>query len=416
VTDTAISAPTTVAAPRSGAGALLGPAFVAAVAYVDPGNFATNFQAGAKFGYLLVWVVIAASMMAMFIQYLSAKIGLASGRDLPTLCRETFPRPVVWLLWIQAEIVAMATDLAEFVGAAIGLNLLFGVPLFPASVVTALISFAILGLQRRGHRRFEMAIIFLLGLVAFGFCYQVLAGGHQSPSAFAAGLLPDFQGRESVVLTVGIVGATVMPHVIYLHSSLTAARIRPASAIERRSFLRVLRTDCVLGLGLAGVVNLAMLCVAAVVFGRMGSAFDGSLQAAHAGLGRMVGGAAALAFAVALLSSGLSSSGVGTYSGQIIMQGFINRRIPLFVRRAATMAPALIVLASGVPPATVLIASQVVLSFGITFALIPLAVLTRRETVMGDLVNRRTTSWCATAAAVLVSGLNLYLLGQVFTS
>jgi len=411
-----MSSSTRVARPRSGAGALFGPAFVAAVAYVDPGNFATNFQAGAQFGYLLVWVVITASIMAMFIQYLSAKMGLASGKDLPTLCRESFPRPVVWMLWVQAEIVAMATDLAEFVGAAIGLNLLFGVPLFPATMATAVISFAILALQRRGYRLFEMAIIFLLALVAFGFCYQVLAGGHQSPSAFATGLLPAFQGSESVVLAVGIVGATVMPHVIYLHSALTAARPRPVDTAERRSFLRMLRTDCVLGLGLAGVINVVMLCVAVVVFNRMGhgNVFDGSLQAAHAGLERTVSGAAALAFAVALLSSGLSSSGVGTYAGQIIMQGFIARRIPLFVRRAATMAPALVVLAVGVPPDTVLIASQVVLSFGIPFALIPLVLLTRRRDVMGDLVNERITPWGGAAAALLISVLNLYLLGQIF--
>jgi manganese transport protein len=392
--------------------ALLGPAFVAAVAYVDPGNFATNFQAGAKFGYLLVWVVLAANLMAMFVQYLSAKVGLASGRDLPMLCRESFPRPVVWLLWAQAELVAMATDLAEFVGAAIGLNLLFGVPLFPAALATAAISFAILGLQRRGYRQFELAITCLLGLVAVGFCYQLLTGGAQSPSGFAAGLWPTFRGRESLILAVSIVGATVMPHVIYLHSALVATRHRPVDAVHRRSLLRALRTDCVLGLGLAGIINIVMLCVATAEFRGTGGAFDGSLRAAHAGLAHTVGGGAALAFAVALLSSGLSSSGVGTYAGQVIMQGFLRVRIPRAARRAVTMLPALAVLAAGVSPDTALVASQLVLSFGIPFALVPLALLTRRRDLMGDLVNTRTTSWFGATIAVLISGLNAYLLGQ----
>ncbi|MEU1518355.1 Nramp family divalent metal transporter [Streptomyces sp. NPDC005811] len=393
--------------------AFYGPAFVAAVAYVDPGNFATNVQAGARHGYLLVWVLVAACAVAMFIQYLSAKTGLATGRDLPTLCRDNFPRPVVRGLWVQAEIVAMATDLAEFVGAAIGLYLLFGVPMLPAALITAVVSFAILALQQRGHRPFELAIVFLLSIIALGFAYTVIAAGGQSASGLTAGMVPEFRGTDSVVLAIGIIGATVMPHVIYLHSALTAQRQRPQGTTERRRALRTLRVDTVAGLSLAGLINLSMLCVAAAVFHGTAGDFDGSLGSAHEGFGRLVGGGAALAFAAALLASGLSSSGVGTYSGQVIMEGFLRIRVPLFLRRALTMAPALAVLALGVPPDTVLLMSQVVLSFGIPFALVPLVLLSRRRDLMGDLVNRRVTTFVGWVAALLISGINVYLLQQV---
>ncbi|MEU9172891.1 Nramp family divalent metal transporter [Streptomyces sp. NPDC048420] len=394
--------------------AFYGPAFVAAVAYVDPGNFATNFQAGARHGYLLVWVLVSACAVAMFIQYLSAKTGLATGRDLPTLCRDNFRRPVVVGLWAQAEVVAMATDLAEFVGAAIGLYLLFGVPMLPAGLITAVVSFAILALQRRGYRPFELAIVFLLGIIALGFAYTVVAAGGQSASGLASGMVPAFHGTDSVVLAIGIIGATVMPHVIYLHSALTAQRQAPQGPAERRRALRTLRVDTTLGLSLAGLINLSMLCVAAAVFHDAAGGFDGSLGSAHQGFGRIVGGGAALAFAAALLASGLSSSGVGTYSGQVIMEGFLRRRIPLFLRRAITMAPALTVLAIGMSPDTVLLASQVVLSFGIPFALIPLVLISRRRDLMGDLVNRPVTTFVGWVAALLISGINLYLLQQVF--
>lgn len=395
--------------------AFYGPAFVAAVAYVDPGNFATNFQAGARHGYLLVWVLVSACAVAMFIQYLSAKTGLATGRDLPTLCRDTFRRPVVMGLWAQAEVVAMATDLAEFVGAAIGLYLLFGVPMLPAALITAAVSFAILALQRRGYRPFELAIVFLLGIIALGFAYTLFAAGDQSPSGLASGLLPAFHGTDSVVLAIGIIGATVMPHVIYLHSALTAQRRRPEGPAERKHALRTLRLDTSLGLSLAGLINLSMLCVAAAVFHGVGD-FDGSLGSAHQGFAQLVGGGAALAFAAALLASGLSSSGVGTYSGQVIMEGFLRIRIPLFLRRAITMAPALVVLSLGVPPDTVLLMSQVVLSFGIPFALVPLVLISRRKDLMGDLVNRPVTTFLGWVAALLISGINIYLLQQVFFS
>lgn len=390
-----------------------GPAFVAAVAYVDPGNFATNFQAGAQFGYSMLWVLVAANAAAMFVQYLSAKIGLAVGLDLATLCREKFSRSVARSLWVQAELVAMATDMAEFVGAALGLNLLFGVPLVPAALLTAVLSFAILGLQRRGYRPFEMAITFLLAVVAVGFGYQLFAVGHQSAAGIAAGLLPNFMGTKSLTLAVGIVGATIMPHVIYLHSAMTAQRPTPRDTDERRMLLRALRVDCVTGLGLAGIINMVMLAVAVGIFHHVGGAYDGSLAATHAGIARYVGGIAALAFAVALLGAGLSSSGVGTYAGQIVMQGFIHRRIPLVLRRSITMAPALIVLVTGVSPDIVLVISQVVLSFGIPFALVPLVLFTCNQELMGNLVNRRVTTWIGGIIAVLLSGLNVYLLIQV---
>jgi manganese transport protein len=393
--------------------ALLGPAFVAAVAYIDPGNFATNFSAGARFGYTLVWVIVVANLMAMLVQYLSAKIGVATGRDLPQLCREHLPRPVSLGLWVQAEIIAMATDLAEFVGAAVGLNLLFGVPLFPAGLITAVVAFGILGLEQRGYRRFELAIAGLLGIVFLGFVYDLATVG-ADPVGIAGGLVPGFAGADSLILVAGIIGATVMPHVVYLHSALTKARVQCRDDAERREVLRFQRLDVIVGLGMAGLINLSMLFIAASLFNRTGHSDVDSIEAAHAGLGQLVGGGAALAFAVALLASGLSSSSVGTYAGQIVMQGFIRRRIPLFVRRALTMLPALLVLGLGLPATDSLVVSQVVLSFGIPFALVPLLLLTRRADIMGSFVNRRATNAATTVIASMIIVLNVYLLYATF--
>jgi manganese transport protein len=392
-----------------GAVALLGPAFVAAVAYVDPGNFATNFSAGARFGYALVWVVVVANLMAMLVQYLSAKAGVATGRDLPELCRDRLPRAVTRGLWVQAELVAMATDLAEFVGAAIGLNLLFRLPLLAAGLVTALVAFGILAMEQRGYRRFELAIAALLGLVLLGFAYDLVATG-ASPAAAAAGLIPGLGGNGRLLLVTGIIGATVMPHVVYLHSALTKSRVTCSGDAERRELLRFQRLDVLIALGAAGLINLAMLFVAAALWHQSGGTGDGSIQAAHDLLGRLVGGGAALAFAVALLASGLSSSSVGTYAGQVVMQGFIGRRIPVFVRRALTMLPALVVLGLGLSPTGSLVISQVVLSFGIPFALVPLVLLTRRADVMGALVNRPVTTLAAGSTAGLIVVMNVYLL------
>jgi len=394
--------------------ALLGPAFVAAVAYIDPGNFATNITGGAKYGYLLVWVIIAANLMAMLVQYLSAKVGVATGRNLPELARDALPRPVTWGLWVQAEIIAIATDLAEFVGAAIALNLLFGVPPFTAGLMTAVVAFAILALQTRGYRRFELAIAALLGIVLLGFLYDLLQVGVDGP-AFVSGMVPHFDGTESILIAVGILGATVMPHVVYLHSALTQSRIKAENDDERRELMRFQRADVLIAMGLAGVINLTMLIVAAQLFHDSGHSSIDSIEGAHAGLNTLLGGGAALAFAVALLASGLSSSSVGTFAGQVVMQGFINFRIPLFLRRAITMTPALIVLASGANTTDVLVLSQVVLSFGIPFALVPMILLTRRADLMGALVNRRHTTVIASIVAAMIIGLNIFLLWETFT-
>jgi len=396
-----------------GAVALLGPAFVAAVAYIDPGNFATNLSAGAVSGYALAWAIVAANLMAMLVQYLSAKVGVATGRDLPELCRDLLPRGVSRGLWVQAELVAMATDLAEFVGASVGLNLLFGTPLLVAGLITAVVAFAILALEQRGYRRFELAIAALLGIVFFGFAYDLAAVGVK-PGPLAAGLVPSLTGPDGLLLIAGIVGATVMPHVVYLHSALTKRRVVCRDDAERRELMRFQRLDVLLALGAAGVINLAMLFVAAAVFSRGDGHVADSIAAAHAGLGRLVGGGAALAFAVALLASGLSSSSVGTYAGQVVMQGFIGRRIPMFARRAVTMLPALIVLGAGLPATDSLVISQVVLSFGIPFALVPLVLLTRRADVMGSLVNSSITTVAAATVAALIGTLNLCLLATVF--
>ena len=396
-----------------GAVALLGPAFVASVAYIDPGNFATNLSAGAVSGYALAWAIVAANLMAMLVQYLSAKVGVATGRDLPELCRDLLPRGVSRGLWVQAELVAMATDLAEFVGASVGLNLLFGTPLLVAGLITAVVAFAILALEQRGYRRFELAIAALLGIVFFGFAYDLAAVGVK-PGPLAAGLVPSLTGPDGLLLIAGIVGATVMPHVVYLHSALTKRRVVCRDDAERRELMRFQRLDVLLALGAAGMINLAMLFVAAAVFSRGDGHVADSIAAAHAGLGRLVGGGAALAFAVALLASGLSSSSVGTYAGQVVMQGFIGRRIPVFARRAVTMLPALIVLGAGLPATDSLVISQVVLSFGIPFALVPLVLLTRRADVMGSLVNSSITTVAAATVAALIGTLNLCLLATVF--
>jgi manganese transport protein len=390
---------------------LLGPAFVAAVAYVDPGNFATNIAGGAKYGYLLLWVILAANLMAMLIQYLSAKVGIATGRNLPELCRERFPRGAAIGLWIQAELIAMATDLAEFVGAAIALNLLFDVPLFASGLITAAVAFGILGMQALGYRRFETVIAGLLGVILLGFLYEMLNVG-ADPDALAGGFVPGFDGTDSILLATGILGATVMPHVIYLHSALTQNRIRPHDDGERRELLRFQRVDVVIALGLAGIVNMAMLVVAASLFHDAGLTGVDTIEGAHAGFKELIGPGAAAAFGIALLASGLSSSSVGTYAGQVVMQGFIRRSIPLMLRRAITMAPALIVLAIGLDPTGSLVISQVILSFGIPFALVPLVLLTRNRVVMGALVNRRLTTVAASVVAGLIISLNVFLLYQ----
>jgi manganese transport protein len=401
---------TTLARGRfAGRLALLGPAFVAAVAYVDPGNFATNIAGGAKYGYLLLWVILTANLMAMLIQNLSAKIGIATGRNLPELCRERFARPVSFGLWVQAELIAMATDLAEFVGAAIALNLLFGVPPFVAGLMTAVIAFGILGLQNRGYRTFEIAIVALLAVIMFGFLYQTLVS-EAIRGDVLSGFVPGFDGTGSILLATGILGATVMPHVIYLHSALTQDRIRPRDNAEKQKLLRFQRIDVFIAMGIAGLVNMSMLIVAATLFHGSSLADVDTIEGAYEGFKQVVGPGVAIAFGLALLASGFASSSVGTYAGQVVMQGFINRRIPLLVRRLITMLPALVVLALGVNLTKSLVISQVVLSFGIPFALVPLVMLTSRREIMGEMVNRKLTTVVASIVAAAIIALNVFLL------
>ncbi|MGC4759470.1 Nramp family divalent metal transporter [Micromonospora trifolii] len=391
---------------------LLGPAFVAAVAYVDPGNFATNSAAGARYGYLLVWVVVVANLMAMLVQTLTAKLGLATGRSLPELCRERLPRPVNRMMWVQAELVAMATDLAEVIGGAVALYLLFGIPLLPGGIIIGTAAFAVLALRSRGYRAFEVVIAVLLGVIVLAFAANLLASG-SDPASAMAGLVPRLQGTDSVLLAAGILGATVMPHVIYVHSALTRDRIPAADDTERRILFRGQRTDVLLALSAAGAVNLAMLLIAAASFRGGGPGGADSLEGVHAGLGQTIGTAAAFGFAVALLVSGLASTSVGTYAGEVIMQGFLRRRVPLLLRRLVTLLPALAVLAIGLDPTRALVLSQVILSFGIPFALIPVVAFTRRRDLMGNLVNHPLTTAAASVVAVLVVALNAFLLWQV---
>jgi manganese transport protein len=399
-------------APRRRIWPLLGPAFVAAVAYVDPGNVATNFSGGAAFGYTLLWVIVAANLMAMLIQSLTAKLGLATGRDLATLCRERLPRPVSWGLWAQAEAVAIATDLAEIVGGAVALNLLFGVPLPVGGLITAIVAFVLLAAQSRGHRPFERVIAGLLLVIGLGFGYTLLGSGIDLGGA-AAGLVPSFDGAESIVLATGILGATVMPHVIYVHSALTPGRYGDAVTAGRtqegrRRLLRAQRLDVLLAMGLAGLVNASMLIIAAQLF--TGGSQADSLEGVHAGLGDQLGSGAALAFALALLASGFASSSVGTHAGQVVMAGFLRRHIPVLARRLITLAPALAVLVLGGDPTTALVWSQVVLSFGIPFALVPLLWLTSRRDLMAGWVNRRITTVAGGGVAALIIALNGHLL------
>jgi manganese transport protein len=393
----------------------LGPAFIASVAYVDPGNFATNIAGGAEFGYLLLWVIVASNLMAMLIQSLSAKLGIATGRNLAETCRDQFPRRVVYGMWGIAECVAMATDLAEFLGAALGFNLLFNIPLFPAAILTAISSFLILALQRYGFRPLEAVITVMVGVIAICYLLEMIFASPDWGAIGESFTPPQFSGTESVLLATGILGATVMPHVIYLHSALTQDRIVTRDPIQLRRLFRFEVIDVVIAMGLAGLVNAAMLIMAASTFYEKGLTDIASIEVAHQTLEPLLGSAASTIFAISLLASGLSSSTVGTLAGQTIMQGFIRRSIPLWLRRFITMLPALIVIAIGLDPTRTLVISQVVLSFGIPFALIPLVMFTRQKDLMGVLVNRRLTTVIAVIVAAVIVSLNIFLLYQTFT-
>jgi manganese transport protein len=394
----------------------LGPAFIASVAYVDPGNFATNIQGGAQFGYLLLWVIVASNLMAMLIQTLSAKLGLATGINLAEHCRNQFPRPVVVAMWFLMEIVAMATDLAEFMGAALGFQLLLGVPLMLGAILTALVTVLILGLERYGFRPLEAVISSLVGTIAI--CYLIetfIVRPDWGLVAYHA-VIPRFSGSESVLLATGILGATVMPHAIFLHSALMQGRIVVRDKQRLQSLYHFEIADVVIAMGIASFVNAAMLIMAAATFYETGHTGVATIEEAYRTLEPLLGSSSKWIFGVSLLFSGLSSATVGTSAGQVIMQGFLQMHIPIWLRRLVTMMPSLIVIGMGLDPTRTLVLSQVVLSFGLPFAIIPLVMFTRRTDIMGDLVNRRITTISASLIAGLIVLLNAFLLYKTFTS
>ena len=391
----------------------LGPAFIASIAYVDPGNFATNIQAGAKYGYTLLWVVAASNLMAMLIQALSAKLGIATGRNLAELCRIHFPRPVVWGMWVLMELVAMATDLAEFLGAALGFNLLLGTPLWLAGLITAVATFIILILQNHGFRPLEAVIITFLGIIALCYVVETVLDKPDWGQVLTHAVVPRFEGSGSVVLAAGILGATVMPHVIFLHSALTQGRIVVKDPDQRRRLFRFEIADITIAMGIAGFVNAAMLMMAAATFHHAGLSHIATIEEAHRTLEPLLGSAARWIFALSLLAAGLSSTTVGTMAGQVIMQGFLERHIPVWLRRLVTILPAMVVIFVGLDPTRTLVISQVVLSFGLPFAIIPLVLFSRRPQLMGALVNRRLTTAAAAAISALIILLNGYLLVDI---
>jgi manganese transport protein len=390
----------------------LGPAFVASVAYIDPGNFATNIQGGAQFGYTLLWVIVASNLMAMLLQALSAKLGIATGLNLAEHCRNHFPRPMVMVMWGVMELVAMATDLAEFLGAAVGFNLLLGIPLWLAGILTAVVTFAVLGLERFGFRPVEAVITALVGVVALCYLVETILDRPQWGAVLYHAVVPRFSGTESVLLATGILGATVMPHAIFLHSALTQGRVVVKNPAQQHRLYRYELLDVFFAMGLASLINAAMLIMAAATFFRQGLTSVGTLEESYRTLEPLLGHAAGWVFALSLLAAGLSSSAVGTMAGQVIMQGFLKRQIPVWIRRLVTILPSLIIIGIGFDPTRTLVLSQVVLSFGLPFAVIPLVIFTSRKSLMGGLVNRPATTATVAVIAGLIVALNLYLLYQ----
>jgi manganese transport protein len=390
----------------------LGPAFIASIAYIDPGNFATNIQGGARFGYLLLWVVLASNGVGLFIQVLSAKLGIATRHNLAEVCRAQFPRPVVWVLWGLSELIAMATDLAEVLGAAVGLELLFGMPLAVAGLLTAGLTFAILWLQRYGFRALEAVLMALVGVIAACYVVEMVWAAPDWGEVGRHALLPQFAGPQSVLLAVGILGATVMPHVVFLHSHLMQGRIPTLDRHQVRRLFHFERLETIGAMSLAGLINAAMLVVAAATFNAAGHGDVASMETAHETLTPLLGEASSTVFAISLVASGLSASTVGTMAGQVIMQGYLRRTIPVWVRRVVTITPALVAIWLGFEPTSTLVLSQVVLSFCLPAALVPLVLFTRRPDLMGDLVNHRSTTVSAVCVVSLIVGLNGYLIVQ----
>lgn len=388
----------------------LGPAFIASVAYIDPGNYATNIQGGAAFGYRLLWVVLWANLMAMLVQTLSAKLGIATGKNLPEMIREHYLRPWVWFYWVQAELVAMATDLAEFLGAALGFYLLFGLPLVWSAVLAAIATFAILAIEDLGFRPIEAVITVLVGVIALAYVLELFFSRPDVGQVAAGLLLPTFDGARSVYLATGILGATVMPHVIYLHSDLTKGRIHAQSVAQAKRIYRFAKLDVILAMTVAGFVNMAMLAMAAATFHVTGNQHVADITTAYQTLAPLLGGAASTVFAISLLASGISSSVVGTMAGQTVMQGLVGFSIPVWLRRSVTMLPSFVIILLGVDPTRVLVLSQVILSFGIAFALVPLLLFLQNRDIVGDFVNGRFTRIASWSIAAIIVALNLYLL------
>jgi len=393
--------------------AFVGPAVVASIAYMDPGNFATNIQAGAKYGYGLLWVVLLANLMAMLFQALSAKLGIVTGRNLAEMCRDRFPKPVVYAMWVISEIAAMATDLAEFLGGAIGLSLLFSIPLLYGMVVTGVIVYGILMFERFGFRPVELIIGNLVAIIALCYLIEMFIAPVDWSSAALHTVLPQLADGGALLLAVGIIGATVMPHAVYLHSGLTQARIPTRDASEKRLVVRISNTEVTIALVIAGMVNMAMVMMASSAF-HAGHSDVAEIETAYHTLTPLLGIAAAGVFLLSLLASGVSSSTVGTMAGQMIMQGFVGFRIPIEIRRLVTMLPAFVVVSLGANATNALVISQVVLSIALPLPMIALVMFTRRRDIMGQFVNSRLTNFVAIAGTVVVLSLNVLLIVQAF--
>ncbi len=393
-----------------------GPAFIASVAYIDPGNFATNIQGGSAFGYNLLWVILLANLMAMLLQTLSAKLGIATGLNLAEMCHKRFSKPVVYAMWVVAEISAMATDLAEFLGASIALNLLFGIPLLYATLIVGVITYIILQLERYGFRSLEAVITGLVGVIAVSYVIETFLSHPDFRQVGYHAVVPWLNGPQSILFSVSIIGATVMPHAIYLHSSLTQKRIIPRDERDARRIFKWGIPDVVVAMSLAGLVNMAMLYMAAATFHAHGRTDVADITTAYQTLTPLLGGAASFIFAISLLASGLSSSTVGTMAGQVIMQGFVGFTIPIWLRRLITMVPAVVVAAIGLNATSTLVISQVVLSFVLPLPVITLIMFTSRRDIMGTLVNKKITTWAAIACSIVILSLNVWLLYSTFAS
>jgi manganese transport protein len=393
---------------------VFGPAFVVSVGYMDPGNWGTDIEGGARFGYRLLWVILLANLMAILMQILSAKLGIATGKSLPQVCRDRYPRWASVALWVTAEFAAMATDLAEFLGGAVGFNLLFGIPLFPAALLTGIVISLILLLERYGFRKVEMVIIGLIAIIGFVYLTEIWLS-KPAWSEIGRGLLIPSLPIGATLVAVGIIGATVMPHNLYLHSALIQTRVRPTDSLKRKiEVYRLTIMDSVVALNGAFLVNAAILVMSAAVFtgGRLS---EYSLESAHQTLTPLLGPLAGAAFAIALLASGLASSTTATMAGQVIMAGFIHHKMNVWLRRAVTMLPSLIVIGLGIDPLQILVLSQVSLSFQLPFAMVPLVLFTNNRQIMGEFANNRLTKMMAWAATAAILGLNVVLLYQIFT-